>query len=75
MDTAQINTSDKMLWSQAHDHVQNLVIKEIVSLENRAKWHEEQHEEEDFSHSEAAKIYRRDAETLRDALFVLARGV
>ena len=34
MDTAQINTSDKMLWSQAHDHVQNLVIKEIVSLEN-----------------------------------------
>ncbi len=75
MDTAQINTSDNMSWSQAHDLVQNLVIKEIVALDNKAKWHEEQHEEEDYSHSEAAKIYRRDAETLRDALFVLARGV
>lgn len=75
MDTAQINMSDDMSWSQAHELVQNLVIKEIVALDNKAKWHEEQHEEEDYSHSEAAKIYRRDAETLRDALFVLARGV
>ena len=75
MDTALTNTSPEMSWSQAHDLVQNLVIKEIVALENKAKWHEEQHEEEDYSHSEAAKIYRRDAETLRDALFVLARGV
>ena len=75
MDTALISTSPEMSWSQAHGLVQTLAIKEIVALENKAKWHEEQHEEEDYSHSEAAKIYRRDAEALREALFVLARGV
>ena len=57
MDTAQINTSDKMLWSQARDHVQNLVIKEIVALENKAKWHEEEHEEEDFSRIQKLQKY------------------
>ena len=75
MDTAQINTLDDMSWAKAHGLIQTLVIKEIVALENKARWHEERHEEPDFSHKEAAKIYRREAEVLREALFVLARGV
>tara|TARA_A100001388_G_scaffold277568_1_gene269548 strand:- start:3872 stop:4066 length:195 start_codon:yes stop_codon:yes gene_type:complete len=64
-----------MSWAKAHGLIQTLVIKEIVALENKAKWHEQEHEEEDYSHTEAAKIYRREAEVLREALFVLARGV
>lgn len=75
MDTALINTSPEMSWSQAHGLVQTLAIKEINALESKARWHEEEHEDEDFSHAEAAKIYRRQAAELREALFVLARGV
>ena len=75
MDTAQINTSDDMSWAKAHGLIQTLVIKEIVALENKAKWHDEEHEEEYYSHKEAAKIFRREAAVLRDALFILARGV
>jgi len=75
MDTAQINTSPEMSWSQAHGIIQTLVIAKIVALESKAKSHEEEHEEEDYSHAEAAKVYRREAEVLREALFVLARGV
>lgn len=75
MDTALTNMSDDMSWSQAHGLVQTLAIKEINALESKARWHEEEHEEVDYSHAEAAKMYRRQAETLREALFVLARGV
>lgn len=75
MDTAQINTSDDMSWSHAHGLVQSLVIKEIVALDQKAIWHDDCPEEDDYSHSEAAKMCRRDAERLRQALFILARGI
>ena len=75
MATALTNMSDDMSWAKAHGLVQTLVIKEIVALENKAKWHDEEHAQEDYSHKEAAKICRREAEILREALFVLARGV
>jgi hypothetical protein len=55
--------------------VQTLVIKEIVALDQKAIWHDDCPEEDDYSHSEAAKMCRRDAERLRQALFILARGV
>jgi len=75
MATALTNMSDDMPWAKAHGLIQTLVIKEIVALENKAKWHDEEHEQKDYSHKEAAKICRREAEILREALFVLARGV
>ena len=37
--------------------IQTLVIKEIVALENKAKWHDEEHEEEDYSHTQKRQKY------------------
>lgn len=75
MDIAPTNILPDMSWAYAHQLVQSLCIKEIVALEQKADWHEVQLNEPDYSHTEAAKMCRRDAEQLRQALIVLARGV
>jgi len=75
MDIAPTNILPEMNWEFAHSLVQAICIKDIVALEQKAEWHEDQSEEPDYSHAEAAKMCRRDAERIRHALLVLARGV
>ena len=71
---AFVGSNSKMPWHEAFRVMHNLVDYEITRLEQNAKWHDEQHEEADYSHNEAARMDRNRASKLREAFEVMSRG-
>lgn len=71
---AFVGSNSKMPWHEAFRVMHMLIHGETTRLEQNARWHDDQNEEADYSHKEAARIDRNKANQIREAFEVMARG-